>query len=200
MRIVTQIGAASRIALLGLPARRAMSLSTVVAVALVTVVLLGFLAMAAGFRATVAGSGSDGSAVVLADGAASEFNSAIDPAQLATLAAAPGIARAGDAALMSAESHAVLSATEVDGAESNVAVRGMGPAGLAVRTQARLVSGRMFAPGRNELVVGRAITARYRDLASGGTIRWAGLDWRVVGVFAACRRDTAPPRRLRYSA
>lgn len=178
-----QFVAVSRVAILGLPSRARMSLVSVVSVALVTLVLLGFLSMAAGFRETVAGSGSEESAVVLAEGASSEFNSAIRPQALARLENAPGVARAGGVPLISAESHTVVSVAENDGAESSVTLRGMGPHGLAVRPQATLVEGRMFGPGRNELVVGRAVAGRYRDLKLGRTVRLAGVDWTVVGVF-----------------
>ncbi|TGX54999.1 ABC transporter permease [Sphingomonas gei] len=182
---VKQIAAVARIALLGLPSRARMSSATVLSIALATLVLLGFLAMASGFRATVAGTGSDQSAIILAEGSASEFNSAIDTARLARLDNAPGIAAGKNGPLLSAESFATISAVEDGGGESSVTLRGMGPQGLAVRPLARLAGGRMFTPGRNELVVGSALAGRYRDFKLGGSVRLAGMMWRVVGVFEA---------------
>jgi putative ABC transport system permease protein len=180
-----QIAAAARIALLGLPSRARISSATVLSIALATLVVLGFLAMASGFRSTVEGAGSQDSAIVLAEGAMSEFNSAIDTARLARLENAPGVAADAHGPLRSVESFATISAVEKDGEESSLTLRGMDPLGLAVRPLARLESGRMFTPGRNELVVGKVIAERYRDLKPGGNIRLAGMDWRVVGVFAA---------------
>ncbi len=180
-----QIAAVARIAVLGLPARARMSSATVFSIALATLVLLAFLAMASGFRATVAGAGSDQSAIILAEGSMSEFNSAIDAARLARLENAPGIAADANGPSLSVESFATISAVEDGGDESSVTLRGMEPQGLAVRPLARLESGRMFIPGRNELVVGKALAGRYRDLKLGGSISLAGMAWRVVGRFEA---------------
>lgn len=185
MTWLKQIIAASRVAVLGVPSRIGMSLSAILSVAMVVIVLLGFLSMASGFRSTMESSGSDGSAVILAEGASSEMNSAIDPRQLAGLERAPEIARASGVPLLSYEAHAVVSAVQDDGIESNVTLRGMGEQGLAVRPQARLTHGRMFVPGTNELVVGQAIAGKYRDLKPGRSIRLAGISWNVVGLFAS---------------
>lgn len=185
MTLLRQIAAVGRITLLGLPSRARMSLATGLSVGLVTLVLLGFLAMAAGFRETVAGSGSTDSAVILADGAVSEFNSAIDTQKLALLDGAPGVAVDHGRKLVSFETHSMVTVMQRDGKESSVTLRGIGPLGLAVRPKAQLLAGRMFEPGRNELVVGRAISARYRGLELGQQIRLGGVDWRVVGVFGA---------------
>lgn len=185
MTLFRQIGAVGRITLLGLPSRARMSLATALSVGLVTLVLLGFLAMAAGFRDTVAGSGSTESAVILAEGAASEFNSAIDARKLALLDGAPGIAVEHGKKLVSAESYSMVALMQRNGQESSVTLRGIGPLGLAVRPMAQLMVGRMFEPGRNELVVGRAISERYQGLGLGQKIKLGGGDWSVVGVFGA---------------
>lgn len=182
---VRQIGAVARIALLGLPSRARMSLAAVFGIALATLVLLGFLAMASGFRSTVAGAGSDRSAVILAEGSPSEFASAIDVGRLAQLQNAPGIARGADGPLISPENFATISAVDDHGAEANLSLRGMGTQGLAVRPLAKLAAGRMFAPGSSELVVGATLAARYRDLKLGRSIRLAGVVWKVVGIFDA---------------
>ena len=81
------------------PQRLWLSLSTIVAVALVVIVLLAFLAMANGFQRTLAGSGSDDIAIVLRGGSQAEINS-------------HGLARAGAADRGSAPaSHAAPTAS-----------------------------------------------------------------------------------------
>ena len=60
-----QIGAVTMINLRSIPQRAGLSLATVISIALVTGVLLGFLAMSNGFRATLQGTGSDNVAVWL---------------------------------------------------------------------------------------------------------------------------------------
>jgi putative ABC transport system permease protein len=163
-----------------------MSLSTVLSIALVVIVLLAFLAMAAGFRTTVAGTGSSQTAIVLAKGATSELNSAIDQDSVRRMEAAPGIARSGAEPLMSAENYVIVGARKAgSNADSNVTLRGIGPAGLAVRPQARLAAGRMFQPGSNEIVVGRSVAEGFAGLAVGKSIHLGAADWKVVGLFEA---------------
>lgn len=181
-----QIIATSRIAVMSIPSRVGMSLSTVLSIAMVVIVLLGFLAMAAGFRKTVEGTGSRDTAIILAKGATSELNSSIDQDAVRQIEAAPGIARLGAAAVMSAENYVIVGArkrgTE---SESNVTLRGIGPAGLAVRPQTRLAAGRMFQPGSNEIVVGRSVAEGFESFAVGDSVHLGATDWKVVGLFEA---------------
>ena len=70
---------------------------------------------------------------------------------------------------------------------SNVVIRGVTPAGVALRPQARLVAGRMFRPGTSEVVAGRSIADGFQGAGVGETLRFASRDWTVVGVFDAGR-------------
>ena len=60
-----------------IPQRLWMSLATVVSIALVVAVLLGFLSLANGFSQTLKGSGAPDVAIVLRDGAEAELNSTL---------------------------------------------------------------------------------------------------------------------------
>ena len=66
--LLLQVRAVTLINLKSIPQRFWLSLSTVVAVALVVVVLLAFLSMANGFRRTLAGSGAEDVAVIFGAG------------------------------------------------------------------------------------------------------------------------------------
>jgi putative ABC transport system permease protein len=79
-----QILSVTTINLKSLPQRIWLSLSTVVAVGLVVVVLLSFLAMGNGFRRTIEGSGADDIAIVISCSRSSPW---------ATASAAPSRAR-----------------------------------------------------------------------------------------------------------
>jgi len=68
---------------------------------------------------------------------------------------------------------------------SNVVIRGSTPAGFALRPQAKIVEGRMFEPGRTEIIVGTSIAARFDAATIGSRISFAQRDWTVVGVFDA---------------
>ena len=91
--ILLQILAVTTINLKSLPQRLFLSLATVVAVGLVVTVLLAFLAMANGFRRTIADSGAEDVAVVLRSGSLSEINSVVLRDQVRLIEDGPGIVR-----------------------------------------------------------------------------------------------------------
>jgi ABC-type lipoprotein release transport system permease subunit len=71
------------------------------------------------------------------------------------------------------------------GQVSNLSVRGVGRAALAVRPQVHIAEGRMFRPGSSEIVIGKALAGRFEGVALGSSIRFAQRDWQVVGRFDA---------------
>jgi putative ABC transport system permease protein len=71
------------------------------------------------------------------------------------------------------------------GTDANVPLRGIEPAAFDVRTKVRLVEGRRFEPGRNEIIVGRAAAGQFADLEVGRSLRWGENTWTVVGIFEA---------------
>jgi putative ABC transport system permease protein len=70
-----------------------------------------------------------------------------------------------------------------NGVRDDINLRGVGPAGLAINKQLKLISGRMFRPGADELIVGRKAAAEYAGLGVGSHIALRGVDWTVVGEF-----------------
>src|ERR1700726_4315813 len=91
-----QIVAVTLINLKSLPQRIWLSLSTIVAVRLVVMVLLSFLAMANGFKRTIEGSGAADVAVVLRGGSQSELNSVVTRDQVRLIEDGPGVAKGPD--------------------------------------------------------------------------------------------------------
>lgn len=49
----------------------------------------------------------------------------------------------------------------------------------------KVIEGRRFEPGRNEIVVGRAAARQFSNLEVGRTVRWGENEWKVVGMFDA---------------
>ena len=175
-----------RINLKGLPARFWMSLSTVVAIALVVAVLLAFLAMANGFRHTIRGSGSPDIAVVLRPGSESEINSAVAKDQLRLVEEAPGVARDNGQPLVSGELYLIVDGLKKDShTRANLPLRGLGSQGLALRRDFRISEGRMFRPGMNELIVGKSLLREFDGFNLGQSVRFGTGQWAVVGVFDA---------------
>jgi putative ABC transport system permease protein len=52
-----------------------------------------------------------------------------------------------------------------------------------LRREFKLVDGKMFRPGTNELIVGEGALKQYEGLEVGKTVRWLKTDWLVVGRF-----------------
>ncbi|MBK5962498.1 peptide ABC transporter permease [Rhodoplanes elegans] len=185
--MLKQIAAVTAINLRSIPQRFWLSLSTVVAVALVVMVLLSFLAMSAGFRRTLASSGADDIAIVLRAGARAELNSVIGRDQVRLLEDAPGIARDPQGKpLTSAELYLVVDGIKrTTGTKANLPLRGIGESGAAIRKGIRLVEGRMFEPGRNEVVVGKSLLREFSGFELGRSVKFGTSQWTVVGVFEA---------------
>jgi putative ABC transport system permease protein len=62
-------------------------------------------------------------------------------------------------------------------------MRGIGPQGLVLRPEIKLVDGQMFHPGLRELVVGRAAQQQFNGLDIGSRVTIHESEWTVVGVF-----------------
>jgi len=168
---------------------RARWMSTVVAVlgiAGTVGVFVAMLALARGFQATLVASGSPQNALVRRAGATSEMDSLLQLDQVRVIEDAADVAR-GSAGPLASREVVVIAALPLrrTGTDANVQVRGVSPKVLQVRDSVRVVSGRFFRPGLNELVVGRNVAASYAGFALGGTVRFGGGAWTVVGVFDA---------------
>jgi putative ABC transport system permease protein len=182
-----QIIAVTSINLRSLSQRRGLSLSTALAIALVVVVLMAFLAMANGFRRTLAGAGSDNVAILLRAGSQSEINSFISRDQVRLVEDGPGIARGSDGkSLISPELYLVVEAIKrTTKTEVNLPLRGIGQQGAVLRKGITLAAGRMFSAGASEVVVGKALLREFEGLELGDTLAFGTTRWKVVGIFEA---------------
>lgn len=171
---------------LSLPRRLWMSLAAVFAVAVVVAVLLSFLAMANGFETTLRNAGSDATAIVTSSRAESEWSSDLSRDAINILATAPGIAKdAVGEPIYSAELYVV-----VDGIKrstqsaANLPLRGLSRAGFELRDRVDIIKGRLFEPGRNEIIVGKGILGEFDGFELGRPVRFGKSQWTVVGVFS----------------
>ncbi|WP_374243189.1 ABC transporter permease [Zoogloea sp.] len=168
-------------------ARRLTTALTAGGMALVVFVFAAVLMLDQGLKETLVETGQPDNAVVIRKGAETEVQSAIERNQAALIESLPWIARGGGGVpLVSKETVVLITLAKRDGDKpANVIIRGVGPAGAMLRPQLRLVAGRMFAQGSNEIVVGSSIATRFRGAGLGDPVRFGGRDWRVVGVFDA---------------
>jgi putative ABC transport system permease protein len=182
-----QSAVVSRLNIRSIPRRFLSSASSVLAVTLVIVVLLGFLGMADGFRNTLTSSGSDDIAVVYRGASQSEFNSVVSSSQIKLLAQAPGVARGADGRpLISPELYLAISGVERDSQRrANIPLRGVSPDGARLHKSIRFTEGRMYHAGSDEIVAGADVIKRFEGFELGSTITLGGSKWTVVGVMAS---------------
>jgi len=150
-------------------------------------VFVAMLSLARGFKATLVASGSPGNALVMRAGSSSEMMGGITLDSIKVLQDAPGIARdASGTPIITQDVVGVIPVPLIStGTDANVQVRGVSPNVLEVRKFVKIVQGRMFQAGLNELVVGKNATKTYQGLTVGNKIDFAGGHWQVVGVFDA---------------
>ncbi len=180
-----QVSAVAMMSLRSIGQRVWLSLATVITIAIVVAVLLFFQAMYSGFRETVEGTGAEDVAIVLRTGSNAELNSVLGREEQRLIEQAPGVVGLDGAPLASSELYVIVDGRKRGGgAEVNLPLRGIAEAGQKLR-DVELTQGRMFTPGRTELVVGRALVKEFQGFDLGSTVRLGQADWDIVGIFDA---------------
>lgn len=165
--------------------RKATTALTLVAIALTVGVVAIVLAVQQGFVGAAARAGRADNVICMRQGSTNEGDSsvALDVAQ--TVVALPEVART-DSGLPLAVPEVYLGlflARENGNGGANVSVRGTSALALQIRNQVRVVEGRLFAPGRREVVVGRGLVGRFKGCRPGGVVKIREEEWPVVGVI-----------------
>jgi putative ABC transport system permease protein len=185
--MLKQIGAVTWMNLTSIPQRLGSSSVIVIGIAGVVAVLISVLAMATGFQHTVLGTGRDDRAMVLRGGSDSELASTLSREATLTIMDAPGVRKdhAGKP-IASAEAVVIVDLPKKSNdSGANVTIRGVGPQGIELRPEVRLVEGRMLQRGLRELIVGRGAQGQFRGLDVGSHIALRGTDWIIVGAFTS---------------
>jgi ABC-type lipoprotein release transport system permease subunit len=163
------------------------SAMTAVGVALVVGVFIAMLALANGFKMALVRTGSPENVLVLRKGADSELSSGISRDNTAIIGALPQIATGADGhPLVSPEVFVPMNLDIASGhGDVLVVARGVSDAAFAVRQNVRIVEGRRFASGRDEVIIGTSIAPRLAHSAVGDTIHFGGRGWLVAGHFSS---------------
>jgi len=167
--------------------RRVTTGLTAAGMALVVYVFATVLMMSEGIRSTLVATGQPDNMIVLRQGAGVEINSGISRDQAAIIETLPGIATDAAGRSLVSKEPVVLNnlPKRSNGKPSNVTMRGTSDIGALLRPQVRIVQGRMFRAGSNEVIAGRAIADGFQGVQLGASLRFGGRDWTVVGVFDA---------------
>ncbi|HJR56971.1 MAG TPA: ABC transporter permease [Rhizomicrobium sp.] len=184
MTFFTQMNAVTRMGFASMPTRLGPSLVVVIGMACAVGALLSVLSLSTGIM-NVVNKGRPDRAIVLSQGAQFEGGSTITRANASVIADLPGVKRTANG--RPAASADVLSGIRVtkksDGLETGQEVRGVGPEVLALRPEIRMVSGRMFQPGKFEVIVGKSASALYQNMNVGDRVDLPQGEWKIVGAF-----------------
>jgi putative ABC transport system permease protein len=183
--VFKQLFAVLSMSLQSLPQRLGASSVIVIGIAGVVAVLVSVLAMAAGFRHTLADSGRADRVIILRGGSDAELNSNLTRTDIDTISNAPGLAKdSAGKALLSSELVTVVNVPKRDtGTDANVTLRGVGLKVAEVRPELKIVSGRMFRPAVREVIAGLGATRQFSGLSPGSVLHLRNADWTVTGVF-----------------
>jgi putative ABC transport system permease protein len=181
-----QIVSITKFGLLSIPRRRGAVVATVFGIAGVVTVLVGVLSIAAGFERAMAVSGSPDTAIVLRSGADSEMVSGLGRDETRVIADSPGVAHSAEGPLSSAELFVIIDIPKrSSGSDANVPLRGVERAAFQVHDNFKIIRGRMFDWGKDEVVVGTGAAEEFDGLEVGSTIKVGRAQWPVVGIFTA---------------
>ncbi len=182
----SQVASVTRFGLLSIPQRLGSVTAAVIGIAGVVGVLVGVLSIAAGFLKVMQASGSPDSAIVLRNGADTEMVSGFMREDTRIIADAPGLARNECGPLASAELFVIINmpkrSTRTD---ANVPLRGVEDAAFQVRDNVRMIEGRRFVRGKNEVIVGVGAAKQFAGLEVGNAVKVGRYEWPVVGIFSA---------------
>jgi len=162
------------------------SMVAVVGIAGVVAVFVAVLSMAQGFQRTMATTGSPDTAIVMRSGADSEMVSILTIDDVRLIGDAAGVRRNEKGPVASGELFVIVDLPKrTTNTTANVPLRGVGPNAFAVRPNVRIVEGRRFETGRNEVIVGRGAAGQFAGLEIGRVLKFGQGDWTVVGIFDA---------------
>jgi putative ABC transport system permease protein len=161
------------------------TLLAVCGIALVVAVFSVLMSMSEGFRQALRATGRDDNAMIVQRGSASELTSAVPIADRNQIVADERIARDAEGRpLASWEWVVVIGLPKMtDGVPINVTLRAVTPQAFEVRSGIDVAEGRNFTPGLDEVIVGRRLTDRIRDMHVGGTVKYQQKQFRIVGIF-----------------
>lgn len=186
MNWLSQITAVVAYNLRTLPQRRGSAVTTAVGIAGVVIVLVGVLAIAAGFERALSAGGATDIVLVVRSGADTEMNSSLSREETRLIADAPGIARNNKEPLASAELFVIINLPKRStGMDANVPLRGVSASSFEVRGNITMVQGRRFEPGKNEVIIGAGAARAFSGLDLGSQIKLGQNTWDIVGIFTA---------------
>src|SRR6267154_6369332 len=169
---LSQVLSVAKLGVLSIPQRLGSVTAALFGIAGVVGVLVSVLSMAVGFKKTMLASAAPNSAIVLRSGADDEMSSGFAQEESRLIADAPGLARTKEGPLASAELFVIINLPKrSSGTDANVPLRGVEQAASRVREKFKLIQGRLFEPGKNEVIVGVGAAQEFTGLDVGQRLK-----------------------------
>jgi putative ABC transport system permease protein len=161
------------------------SMVIVVGLAATIGVMLSMLSLSAGMRDAYYKAGDPNRAIVVSKGADQEGQSAITRAMAPLISDAPGIAKDKDGRpLADRNLNMGVPVLRKDGSKGYTTMRGLAQKGQGVRPELHIVAGRMFKPGKREMIVGVGAQTMFQHMQIGDKVILPDGQWPIVGIFA----------------
>ncbi len=143
--------------------------------------------MVDGLRQSLRVSGDPLDLIVLRKGSQNETGSNLDASKLADVAAMKGIATLDGKPMCAGEILNIPVCERSNGTRANLIIRGVDPASAALRPEFKILEGgRMFVPGRDECIVAKPISGRFKGTRLGETLKCGEKEgYKVVGIFTS---------------
>jgi len=183
--MLSQIIAVTGVNIRSIPARFGSSTVAVIGIAGVVLVFVAVLSIAEGVAATMKASGDPGLVLILRAGSDTEMTSGLAGDAVRVIQDAPGIARDNSGAPMTSPELFVVvdHPLKRSGSPANVPLRGVSPEAFKVHSRLKIVQGRNFEFGKNEIIAGQAAARQFNNLNVGTKLTWGENSWTLVGIF-----------------
>src|SRR5438045_3136143 len=183
---LSQVVSVTKFGVMSIPQRLGSVSAAAIGIAGVVGVMVGVLSIAVGFKSAMTASGPEDYAIVLRSGDDNEMSSGLAQDETRVIADAPGLARNKQGALSSAELFVIINLPKrSSGTDANVPLRGVEQAAFHVRDKLKIVQGRAFEGGKNEVVVGVGAAQEFSGIEVGNKLRVGRNEWAIVGMFSA---------------
>ena len=160
--------------------RKGSSSIIVVGIAGVVAVVVGLLSMSEGIESALKETSRPDRVLVMRSGTQDEITGWLSATEVNVLKGMDGFRT------VSGELVVVVDLVTRETGKPGVAVaRGVEASALEVRPELKLVAGRWFQPGKNELVVGVNAGDTYAGLTLGSRVSFRNRSWHIVGRFDA---------------
>jgi len=184
MNLLRQIVTVTAMNFRSLPQRFWTSMVIVVGLGATVGVLLSMLSLTEGLAEAYIHAGDPGRAIIVTAGAESETQSSISRDTAAVISQEPGIAKdASGQPLADTAINMLIPIVRTNGTKNYATLRGLGSQGVAVRPEFKLVAGRMFTPGKREMMVGVGAQSQYQHIAIGDRVIMPDGEWPIVGSY-----------------